>query len=68
MITPLPGITPLKPGSASLPFFGVKPVIVDNENKVLEGVCEGNLCLEISWPGQMRTVYGNHERFLKTYF
>ena len=68
MITPLPGATELKPGSATWPFFGVKPVIVDNEGHVLEGACEGNLCIESSWPGQMRTLYGDHERFVKTYF
>ncbi|MGY2047438.1 acetate--CoA ligase [Methylobacterium sp. JK268] len=68
LITPLPGATALKPGSATLPFFGVKPVVVDGENKVLEGACEGNLCLDDSWPGQMRTVWGDHERFVQTYF
>jgi acetyl-CoA synthetase len=68
LITPLPGATPLKPGSATLPFFGVKPVIVDNEGRHLEGACEGNLCLADSWPGQMRTVYRDHGRFIQTYF
>lgn len=68
MITPLPGATALKPGSATLPFFGVKPVIVDEKGKRLEGSCEGHLCLEGSWPGQMRTVYKDHERFYQTYF
>jgi acetyl-CoA synthetase len=68
LITPLPGVTDLKPGSATLPFFGVKPEIVDKEGKVLEGECEGNLCLSVSWPGQMRTVYKDHQRFKDTYF
>ncbi len=69
LITPLPGATALKPGSATRPFFGVKPVMVDAEGKVLEGKVEGNLCLaEPGWPGQMRTVYGDHERFIQTYF
>jgi len=68
LITPLPGATPLKPGSATRPFFGVKPVIVDNEGHHLEGATEGNLCIAESWPGQMRTVYGDHERFVNTYF
>ena len=68
LITPLPGATELKPGSATRPFFGVKPVIVDNEGHHLEGAVEGNLCLADSWPGQMRTVYGDHERFVQTYF
>ncbi|MFZ9012798.1 MAG: acetate--CoA ligase [Alphaproteobacteria bacterium] len=68
LITPLPGATALKPGSATLPFFGVKPVMVDAEGKLLEGVCEGNLCIAESWPGQMRTVYGDHQRFVDTYF
>jgi acetyl-CoA synthetase len=68
LISPLPGATDLKPGSATLPFFGVQPAIVDNEGKVLEGACEGNLVLLDSWPGQMRTVYGEHQRFLDTYF
>ncbi|TWB16993.1 acetyl-coenzyme A synthetase [Nitrospirillum amazonense] len=68
LITPLPGATATKPGSATLPFFGVKPVIVDNEGHVLEGATEGNLCIADSWPGQMRTVFGDHERFKQTYF
>jgi acetyl-CoA synthetase len=68
MITPLAGVTDLKPGSATRPFFGVKPEIVDNDGKVLEGETEGNLVLTDSWPGQMRTVYGDHERFCQTYF
>ncbi len=68
LITPLPGATALKPGSATLPFFGVKPVMVDAEGNQLEGACEGNLCIAESWPGQMRTVYGDHQRFVETYF
>ncbi|MGZ9098034.1 MAG: acetate--CoA ligase [Micavibrio sp.] len=68
MITPLPGATPTKPGSASWPFFGVQPQIVDNEGNVLEGACEGNLCMIDSWPGMMRSVYGDHDRFVQTYF
>ncbi len=68
LITPLPGCTELKPGSATRPFFGVKPAIVDNEGKELHGECEGNLVIKDSWPGQMRTVYGDHERFEQTYF
>ena len=68
LITPLPGATKLKPGSATRPFFGVKPEIVDAEGKVLAGACEGNLVIADSWPGQMRTVYGDHQRFMDTYF
>ncbi len=68
MITPLPGATALKPGSATKPFFGVKPELVDNEGTVIEGAADGNLCIADSWPGQMRTVYGDHERFVQTYF
>jgi acetyl-CoA synthetase len=68
LITPLPGAIATKPGSATLPFFGVKPVIVDGEGKPLAGACEGNLCIADSWPGQMRTVYGDHKRFIETYF
>ncbi|MDJ1159780.1 acetate--CoA ligase [Chelatococcus sp. SYSU_G07232] len=68
LITPLPGATRLKPGSATRPFFGVKPEIVDAEGKVLEGPAEGNLVIADSWPGQMRTVYGDHKRFMDTYF
>jgi acetyl-CoA synthetase len=68
MITPLPGATRLKPGSATRPFFGVKPELVDAEGKVLQGAAEGNLVIAESWPGQMRTVYGDHKRFEETYF
>ncbi len=68
LITPLPGVTALKPGSATLPFFGVKPQIVDAEGQVKEGACDGNLVIADSWPGQMRTVYGDHKRFEETYF
>eukprot|EP00439_Symbiodinium_sp_Y106_P088041 s1_g577.t1 len=68
LITPLPGAIGQKPGSATKPFFGVRPVIVDNDGKELDGATEGNLCIADSWPGQMRTVYGDHERFANTYF
>ncbi len=68
MISPLPGATPLKPGSATRPFFGIKPELVDSEGVVLEGATEGNLVISDSWPGQMRTVYGDHQRFKDTYF
>jgi acetyl-CoA synthetase len=68
LITPLPGATPLKPGSATLPFFGIIPEIVDADGKVLKGAATGNLCIADSWPGQMRTVYGDHQRFVETYF
>jgi acetyl-CoA synthetase len=68
LLTPLPGATMLKPGSATLPFFGIKPVIVDAEGNELEGACEGILCIDGGWPGQMRTVYGDHKRFAETYF
>jgi len=68
MITPLPGATALKPGSASLPMFGVQPAIVDGEGNLLEGATEGALVITDSWPGQMRTVYGDHARFFQTYF
>jgi acetyl-CoA synthetase len=68
LITPLPGAIDQKPGSATLPFFGVQPAIVDNEGQPLEGACEGNLVLLDSWPGQMRTVFGDHQRFIDTYF
>ena len=68
LITPLPGAIALKPGSATKPFFGVKPAIVDSSGKILEGACEGNLVILDSWPGQMRTVYGDHKRFEQTYF
>ncbi len=68
MISPFPGATDMKPGSATLPFFGIQPSIVDNQSTVLEGVAEGNLVITESWPGQMRTVYGDHQRFIDTYF
>ena len=68
LIAPLPGAIDQKPGSATLPFFGVKPAIVDNEGQVLEGATEGNLVINDSWPGQMRTVFGDHQRFIDTYF
>ena len=68
LITPLPGATELKPGSATRPFFGVQPALVDNEGNLLEGATEGNLVITDSWPGQMRSVYGDHERFEQTYF
>ena len=68
LITPLPGATDLKPGSATKPFFGVRPVIVDGEGQTLEGATEGNLCIADAWPGQMRTVFRDHERFKMTYF
>ena len=68
LISPLPGATALKPGSATRPFFGVKPEVVDANGVILNGACEGNLVLADSWPGQMRTVYGDHERFVQTYF
>ncbi|HKA78258.1 MAG TPA: acetate--CoA ligase [Pseudolabrys sp.] len=68
LITPLPGATRLKPGSATRPFFGVQPEIVDAEGKVQNGATSGNLCIADAWPGQMRTVYGDHQRFIDTYF
>jgi acetyl-CoA synthetase len=68
LISPLPGATDLKPGSATRPLFGIQPQIVDANGTVLEGACEGNLCIADSWPGQMRTVYGDHKRFAETYF
>ena len=68
LITPLPGATDTKPGSATKPFFGILPVIVDGDNKELTGATEGNLCINMSWPGQMRTVFGDHQRFIETYF
>ncbi|HMK81770.1 MAG TPA: acetate--CoA ligase [Xanthobacteraceae bacterium] len=68
LITPLPGATKLKPGSATRPFFGVIPELVDAEGKVLQGAATGNLCIADSWPGQMRTVFGDHQRFVETYF
>ncbi|MFY2510365.1 acetate--CoA ligase [Vibrio pectenicida] len=68
LITPLPGATKLKPGSATRPFFGVQPALVDNIGNIIEGAAEGNLVILDSWPGQMRTVYGDHDRFEQTYF
>ena len=68
LITPLPGATKLKPGSATLPFFGVRPALVDDKGSILEGATSGNLVILDSWPGQMRTVYGDHKRFIETYF
>jgi len=68
MITPLPGATATKPGSATRPFFGIQPVLVDGDNNIIDGAGDGNLCINRSWPGQMRTVYGDHERFIQTYF
>ena len=68
LISPLPGATDLKPGSASKPLPGVRPVLLDSEGNILEGENEGNLCIADSWPGQMRTVYGDHKRFIETYF
>jgi acetyl-CoA synthetase len=68
MITTLPGAHAMKPGSAGRPFFGIIPELVDSEGKPLPGAAEGNLCIAASWPGQMRSVYGDHERFVQTYF
>ena len=68
LVTPLPGATKLKPGSATRPFFGIKPALVDEKGNFLEGAASGNLVILDSWPGQMRTVYGDHERFVQTYF
>jgi acetyl-CoA synthetase len=68
MITPLPGAIAQKPGSATKPFFGCQPQLVDADGKVLDGATSGNLCITDSWPGQMRTVYGDHQRFIDTYF
>ncbi|MCP4326876.1 MAG: acetate--CoA ligase [Alphaproteobacteria bacterium] len=68
LITPLPGAIDLKPGSATRPFFGIEPEIVDADGKVIDGAAEGNLCIADSWPGQMRTVFRDHERFIQTYF
>ncbi len=68
LITPLPGATDLKPGSASKPFFGIQPAIVNENGKELEGECQGNLVIKFPWPGQMRTIYGDHQRFIDTYF
>jgi acetyl-CoA synthetase len=68
LITPLPGATDLKPGSATQPFFGIEPALLNADGQVLEGAAEGNLVITGSWPGQMRTIYGDHERFIQTYF
>ena len=68
LITPFPGATDIKPGSATRPMFGVQPCIVDDQGQELEGVCEGNFCMKFPWPGMMRTVYGDHDRFRQTYF
>ena len=68
LISPQPGAIDLKPGSATKPFYGITPVIVDEKGNELEGACSGNLCIAGSWPGQMRTVYGDHQRFIDTYF
>lgn len=68
MISPLPGATELKPGSATLPFFGVMPQLVDDKGNILEGITEGNLVISRSWPGQIRSIYGDHQRLIKTYF
>ena len=68
MLTPLPGATALKPGSATLPFFGVQPVLLDTENREIEGAGEGLLMIKASWPSQIRTIYGDHQRFVETYF
>jgi acetyl-CoA synthetase len=68
LISPLPGATPLKPGSATRPLFGIEPAIVDGEGTTLTGAAEGNLVITDSWPGQMRSVYGDHQRFVDTYF
>ena len=68
MITPLPGATPLKPGSASRPFFGVKPNLMDSDGNIMSGEASGALVISASWPGQMRTIYGDHKRFIETYF
>lgn len=68
LITPLPGVTALKPGSATLPFFGIKPEIMDNQGAIMDGVAEGILVISSPWPGQARTIYGDHPRFIDTYF
>jgi len=68
MITPLVGAIDMKPGSATLPFFGIKPVLIDQNNEIVNGSGEGSLCIDSSWPGQMRSVYGDHQRFIDTYF
>ena len=64
--SPIPGVSKLKPGSATQPYFGIDAAIVDDDGNVLEGECEGKLCILDSWPGQMRTVYGDHQRFIDT--
>ena len=68
LIAPLPGATALKPGSATQPFFGIEPALLDSNGKELDGAVSGNLVIKRSWPGQMRTIYGDHDRFLQTYF
>ena len=68
LIAPQTGAIPLKPGSATKPFYGIKPVLVDKDGKEIKGQGEGRLCIAQSWPGQMRTVYGDHQRFIDTYF
>jgi acetyl-CoA synthetase len=68
LISPQPGAIDLKPGSATKPFYGIKPAVVDEKGNELSGACEGRLCMSDSWPGQMRTVYGDHQRFIDTYF
>jgi acetyl-CoA synthetase len=68
VIAPIPGAVPTKPGSATLPFFGVRPIIVDNDGSIIEGPGEGNLCFAAPWPGISRSILGDHERFEKTYY
>ena len=68
LISPIPGVSKLKPGSATKPYFGIDAAIVDDNGNILDGECEGKLCILDSWPGQMRTVYGDHQRFIDTYF
>tara|TARA_B110000305_G_C19458529_1_gene652583 strand:+ start:2766 stop:4685 length:1920 start_codon:yes stop_codon:yes gene_type:complete len=68
LISPIPGNSKFKPGSAGQPYFGIEAIIVDDDGNILEGECEGKLCMKDSWPGQMRTVYGDHKRFIETYF
>ena len=68
LISPQPGAMDLKPGSATKPFYGIKPVIVNEKGETLKGACRGRLCIAQSWPGQMRTVFGDHQRFIDTYF
>jgi acetyl-CoA synthetase len=68
MITPIPGVTDLKPGSATLPFFGVQPALVDAEGHILSGATNGNLVITASWPAQLRTVFGDHQRCVETYY